>query len=360
MKKGLRNNILLGFMGIVFFYSVALASEPGALPSAQETSRPTNPISGKNSCGLLESFVGDVQILDATRTKIIDPVVRLPIPCGCWISVNQGWAQLKHQNGPRIHLNSNTFIQLADFRKDSQLEGDHIVLYKGELFASVRDSEEDFRLITAMARARVRKGGKIIFLIDREKDQTQLISIKNSATLENRFETEKKVRVQAGEATQMNLKIKRVIPQFPSAVSVSSLRPKLYELRLSEHDKSEAIQVVMHRQDKKWITQTNTDSQSEDVSEKKVKRTVSSISKPTVHPVGADDESILNTKFIDKLTGGAPGQEKLVDPTKFPDQSQKAHVEVEDPTIQINEKLKKQEDLEKKQLIEALSRIRME
>lgn len=170
----------------------------------------------------------------------------------------------------------------------------------------------------------------------------------------------KKIRVQAGEATQMNLRVKRVIPQFPSAVSISSLRPKLYELRLSEHDKSEAIQAALHRQEKKWITQRNNDEQSDEMSEKKVKRKVSSVSKATIHSVLTDDESMLNSKFINKLTGGAPGQEKLVDPTKFPDQSQKAHVEVEDPTIQINEKFKKQEDLEKKQLIEALSRIRMD
>ncbi len=53
-------------------------------------------------CGLLKKSVGNIQILDENRIPIFQSTPRTVLPCGSWVSVNQGWAQIEHSEGVEI------------------------------------------------------------------------------------------------------------------------------------------------------------------------------------------------------------------------------------------------------------------
>jgi hypothetical protein len=320
-------------------------------------------------CGVLESFLGDVQILNSTRTRLVDATNRAAIPCGSWVSVNHGWAQIRHQNGPHIHVGGETFVQLPDFKNDPNFKGDHLVLYKGQVFAEAGDGEEEFRMVSSMGRVRVKRG-KIIFLFNRNTDETQLISVESSATLENRFETSRKVRVQAGESTELNFKLLRVIPTLPSAISIASLRPKLADLRIAESDRYEALQWVLKRQGRKFaapLVDENSDVDEGGRSpEKKSGPHVASRKLASTHPESylrhppEKSDALLHAHWVKKMVGGESIGERILYPDKYYGRAPRAGVEIIDPGIKLNQKQKKQEDVEKKHLIEQLTQIRMD
>jgi len=336
--------ILIPGMVEVTFAEEASAADPGSLVQAP--------------CGIIESFMGDVQILDSTRTRLIDATLRGVIPCGAWLSVNQGWAQIRHQNGPHLHVGSRTFVQFPDFRNDPQFKGDHLVLYKGQVYAQAGDGEEEFRLVSSVGRVRV-KQGKIIFIFSRNEDVTQLIAVENSATLENRFEPSRKVKVKAGESTELNFKLLRVIPTLPSAISVASLRPKLADLRIAENDRYEALQSVLKRQGRKFATHLVEEAdKGPDVAARKLASTARVKTYLRHQPDKADQ--MLHSKWVKKMVGGESIGERILYPDKFYGRAQRVRLEVEDPGVKLNQKLQKQEEAEKKRLIQELLQIRVE
>ena len=326
-------------------------------------------------CGILESFSGNLQILDSTRSHLLETNVRSPIPCGSWVSVSQGWAQIRHQNGPHVHLGSQTFIQLVDFRKDDQFKDDHLVLYKGQVYVQAGNGEEEFRLVSSGGRARVKRG-KIIFIFNTQDDETQLIALENSATLENRFEPTRKIKVHDGEATELNFNMVRVVPGLPRALSISSLKPKLTELRVLESDQYELIQTALRRQDRKLAMSLNGDEEEQSPRSKK-KNSDKSLGEES-HSEGRKPASIVGSKesylrhepstvdaalhdhWVKKMVGEEQVGERILYPDKFYGKSQRVSIEIEDPTTRGKGKKNKVEDVEKKRLIEELSKIRME
>ncbi len=313
-------------------------------------------------CGVLEAFTGDVQILDANRTHLITATSRANLPCGSWVSVNQGWAEIRHQNGPRIHLAKQSFVQLPDFRTDPLFKGDHIVLYRGEIYAEVGDGEEEFRIVSSIGRARL-KNTKVILLLNQAHEETQLIALQNSATLENRFETNRKVKIQAGEETSLNFKLLRVIPALPSAISVSSLKPKLNELGVPENDRIEAIRAVLRRQGRTFPEHPRDlpvddaePEEKDDPSRKPAKEKTGSY----LRHMPEKEDQMLHSYWVTKMAGGQQVGEKILYPDKFYGKSQRIRVEVLDPAEKLNKKLQKQEEVEKKHLMEELSQIRVE
>ena len=122
------------FIGIHRTILVTLGLFFGSLGFAEGTSLSKSP--GIDApCGILENFLGDVQILGVDRSTLIDPKIHAPLPCGTWVSVNRGWAQIRHQNGPHVHLSGQTFVQLNDFRKEGDFKDDHFILYRGQIYA---------------------------------------------------------------------------------------------------------------------------------------------------------------------------------------------------------------------------------
>lgn len=325
----------------------------------------------KAPCGMLENFMGEVQILDHNRTQLIDATLNAPIPCGSWVSVNRGWAQIRHLNGPHISLSDQTFVQLPDFRKDTEFKGDHVIIYRGQVYAQAGNGAEEFRLVSSTGRARVRRG-KMIMIVSSStasKNETQLIALQNFATLENRFENSRKVKVRAGEATNLNFKLLRVIPTLPTAISVASIRPKLVDLRISQTDQLEAIRSILNRQGRKFPTIASDDKEESlpldernQVEEKVIQRKLASTGKKSIYTrhLNSPEDAKLRAYWIKKMVGGEDAGERVLYPDKYYGKTQRVHVEVEDPGVKFDQKLQKQQDAEKKRLIEELSQIRVE
>jgi hypothetical protein len=315
-------------------------------------------------CGVLEAFTGAVQLLDSTRTQVSYAKTRAPLPCGSWVSVEKGWAQIRHQNGPTLHLGKKTFIQLTDFRNDPEFKGDHVVLYQGELYAEASGGEEEFRLVSSLGRARF-KQGQMIYIFNRELEETQLIALSHEATLENRFELKRKVRVRGGEATSLNFKLLRVVPSLPRAISIASIRPKFIDLEIPESDQIDILRRITKRQGRVFASSAAGDgkvgSPHSRVSEEGLSPQLPEVSRDSYrgHVKDASDDQ-LHSYWAKKTAGDDQSGEEIL----FPHQSARQgkgkqpipHVEVSEGQKQYTV----EEDAEKKRLMKELSAIRME
>jgi hypothetical protein len=310
-------------------------------------------------CGILEGFLGDVQILGSDKKELIDPKIRTPLPCGAWISINRGWAQIRHQNGPHVHLSGQTFAQLNDFRKEGDFKGDHLILYRGQIYAVAGDGEDEFRILSSTGRARVKRG-KVVILFSPVESNMQLIALENYATLENRFEVSRKIKVQAGESSELNFRLMRVTPTPPKAVSVAALRPRLAQLRVLEGDQFEAIRAVVRRQNRQFASNLSIDEDGFEpeapVADRKLASTSKAKSNYSRHPQDSSGPA-LREHWVTKLVGDKKSGEKLLFPNKLQNQLPN---QLEDPSEKLNIKKKTEHDEEKKRLIEELSHIRTE
>lgn len=317
-------------------------------------------------CGILENFSGDVRIMDSERRPIADAKLRSSISCGAWISVNYGWAQIRHQVGPSVHLGARTFVQFPDPKL-----GDQMLLYRGQAYVQVRAGQDEFKVVSATGRARMKRDQAII-IFNPEENETQLIALENSATLENRFEPGHKVQVQAGESTELNLKLLRVIPTLPSAVSISSLRPKLAQLRVLERDQLEALRAAKHRRGRRFasVLVSDIDEGSSGTVASKSGRKIAGVQTTGTYMRHVPDpiDTELRTRWVNKMVGGDHLEkmgEKILYPDKDYGTEQKIQIEVDDPTDTPGQKrgLKDSGDSasqEKKKLIDELSKIRVE
>jgi len=306
-------------------------------------------------CGILENFMGDVQILDASRTHLIDATHRAAIACGSWVSVNEGWVQIRHQNGPHLHLGRQTYVQFSLRHDATSPESypesqDQLTLYRGLIYVQAGGGEEEFRILSASGRARV-KHGKIIFLFNSKENESQLIALENSATLENRFESNRKVTLQAGETSELNFTLERIIPSLPKAISIASLKPKLADLRILESDQSDAIRTALRRQSRKFASSFLVNSAD--------RKVASELKNYNRHQTDSEDPE-LRAYRVQKMVGGETVGERILFPDKYYGRSQKIHVEVEDPAAKLNLRKRAAEELEKKRLIDELSQIKVE
>jgi hypothetical protein len=200
-------------------------------------------------CATLHRFAGEVRIMDSSRTHLIDVVKKAGIPCGGWMSITQGWAELHHRDGFRIHVGPQAFVELPENNPDGHYSGDHLILYRGTVFGQAGGGSGELRITTANARARVNRGS-ILLLFSQQQEETQLTTLENKATLENRFQSARKIVARAGEATSLNLKLMRVIPTSAAVVSIAGLKPRLSELNIEAGDQVEMLKNVKERQER--------------------------------------------------------------------------------------------------------------
>ena len=204
---------------------LALASGGAFAAPAAPPSSPPKP------CALLTSFNGDVELIDPTRTRVIDTVEKAAIPCGGWLSVADGWAKLRHRDGHVIHAGRDSFVQVVDYDQDGGSSGDHLAVLRGEVYVNTGDGSGELRVITANARARIKEGAGII-MFSQLDDETQLVMFEKSATFENRFVPGTRMLVRSGEASSMNFRALRVVPSEAAAVTMASMRPRLAALQV--------------------------------------------------------------------------------------------------------------------------------
>ncbi len=349
LKKAITKVQFLLFFSVIFWVNSVFAhSEKTKIEKNEESSL----------CGVVEDRVGQVQSLSADRSRFSDIVPKKGITCGSWISVIQGWVRIRHSGGAIIQLGPESFAQFIDPHNDAEFKGDQLIFYRGQILAEVANGSTELKVVSPVARARV-KNGKVLFYSRLSDDEAQLIALKNTATLENRFSPRPKIVVKAGEATSLNLKLQRVIPTLPKAVSVASLKPMLYVFKLDENERSEILELARKRQSRKFASDFATlNEKSESKGQRGLASTKTGSDYRRHEP--SELEPVLYEHWVNRMVSGDRTGEKILFPNKIQDVSQKMRLMVSDPEETSKKKIQKVELEEKKRLIEELSRIRIE
>jgi hypothetical protein len=271
-------------------------------------------------CGVLWEIEGDARILDQTEKLLKDPKKLGSVPCKSWIATDQGWVKLKTFGRSVLHLGESSFIQLAD----------DIHLYKGQVYIDSLDSKQDLSIVTPAAIVTLAKGNFII-LASQEEEATQLIALNGFATIENRFETSRKIKVSEGETSFLDFSFPRVVPRTPSAVSLESVQPKFVDLRVPDEVKNVAIKYIKRRKNKNFVA--------------------------PVEVAGTPaNQSIQNEKLKQNANNEVEPRRDLDHYLKLENQPPTQEVDVKAITDKRRLKVKREED-EKKRLIQELSRI---
>ncbi|MBL7713979.1 MAG: hypothetical protein JNL01_00840 [Bdellovibrionales bacterium] len=335
-------------------------------------------------CAVIEEFGGKVQVLDPNRTTILDIDVRSGIPCGSWISTEDGFFKIIHRDGYRVTAGSSTFLEVVDDQVETVAAKplplaqplDQLVLYKGQLKvqAGAGVSSGELKIVTPHARARIKRG-RAILIFSKEQEETQLITLDQVASLENRFESSRAVRVKEGEASSLNFKALRVLPSIPQAVSLSGLKQKLIDLRLDDRTRHEVLGVVKGRQERKFATVLDRgQGHSDDMMDYDRRNAGAEIAnrKPSAlefqtgeyrrHPPKKDDE-VAKTLWTRRLVGDQTDGEKILYPDRFYGKAGAVNLQVRDPNPEKKitaKSLRSEEEAEKEKLLRELSSIRVE
>jgi len=281
-------------------------------PSWASNATPTRPRPGPTPCAVLEDFMGRVEILDESRSRMIQPALHAGVSCGSWISIEDGWAKLKHRDGHRFHIGPQSFVQLPENNADGKFAGDHLVLFRGQIYADSGIGANELRVITANARSRIQQGAAVV-LFNEKEEESQVIALENSASLENRFSPAKKMIVKAGESSTLNFKLLRVVPSGARAVSVSHLRPVLSDLRVSGRDQEYAIRNAHRRLNRKFASVFGEDSADDrkQVSARSTRSTTKSTTTYLRHRSTKMD-SRLKKHWVSRMTAGEPAGEEIL------------------------------------------------
>lgn len=296
-------------------------------------------------CGTLSDFDGKIQLLDASRSFVIDTEPNAAVPCGGWISVQTGWATVKHRDGYRLQIGAGTFLQLA--RPD---EDDPLVLYRGQFQLEAGQGSDEVVILTANARIR-QKSGRAIIIYAESREETQLIAIDRVASLESRFEPGTLVPVRSGHVSSLNQKAMRIVPTAPAILPIAQLQIKLKELALTPKVQRESIQLAKLGQERR----INDARQS--------RKPAGLVFEPGsyVRHHSRPEDAGLKQKLEERIVGGAEARRALLSPRRSAAGVQSAKVSVvEDPLVGLERRRKADDDREKARLIEALSRIRQD
>lgn len=333
-------------------------------------------------CALIAEVGGQVDVLDASRTHLLDSSEKAAIPCGSWVSVGKGSVQLKHRDGFRIHAGAGTFVQLPEPNFDGRFSGDQAILFRGQIFAQAGGGSRQLRILTANARARVQRGSAIV-IYSQEDEETQIIALDHASSLENRFQTSRKVDVQAGEATSLNFKQLRVVPTTSRVVALAALRPKFDDLRVPERDRQAALRTARSRQDRIFATElVKEDSKASETHQRapasedpgqEVRARLEAAKKQTRFPPAPQNYSSrpseehvqrIRKNWVGRLVAGETGAAQLVAPhvagSKYSTQESRQAEAEASAFIKRKARHLTAEDEEKLRLIEELSRIREE
>jgi hypothetical protein len=329
------------------FAALALAA---SLASSRpvSASQPVEAVTQGVPCAIIEEVSGAVQLLDVSRTLISEAGKRTPVACGSWVSVGQGWIKLRLRDGFTVHLSADSFAELPESNLDGKNQGEQVVIYRGQLYARNDSGASELRVLTANGRARLTRGAMAV-LYNREGQESQLIALENVATLENRFQKNARVSVRAGEATSLSLDLQRVVPASPRAVAIASLRERLTALKVSDRDRSAAIRVTQVRHERKIasaLEEMDAPAEHSAVKSKSGSKPAARGKKPQRKTASATayvrsqahpEDASLQDHMRERMTGGVDAAE-----------------------LRARAKEQKDEQKEKRRLIEELSKIKEE
>ena len=343
---------------ITAFTALALATTFAQVPVAFAMDV-ANPVSTMVPCATLVKFEGDVQLMDSSRTDMLETAPGVQIGCGSWVTIASGWALIRHLDGFRIHVGQNTFVQITDSHMGDNSTGDHLLLYKGQIAAQAGDGTGELKILTANGRVRLTRGTSVV-IFNQQDLETQLISLDQTSTIENRFASERRIPVKAGESSILNFASARVVPGIPKAIAIAPLKEKLAELRLNEKVQKQALHVAKKREERVFATDMSVHPGESEPAERKP---ASNYSRSGIQGDDAPNTKInaeLNQRWMGKITGDAGASQSVL----FPKGHAKAvrvpsgtKVSVEDQSKGGNQK---DDSREKVRLIEQLGDIKPE
>lgn len=318
-------------------------------------------------CGVVEKVDGEAHYMNATRTQVVDLNPHIAIPCGSWISVQEGKVTFKHRQGFVVGIAAHSFAEVFDHEKDAvneaQTGADHLILYRGKLHIGAGDGSGELRVVTPNGRVRMTKGTALVIYNQRE-EETQLIALEYVASLENRFEPNTLIKVDSGEATQLNLKALRVTPSAPAAMQVADVKGVLKEFLVTNSYASQVLERIALRKSRQYPIALE-DRKEREERERSI-ASVKSKSEYSRHPVKKgfkpETDQRAEEQFMARLTGGVAGGDTLLFPDKAqaPQRRRPAAVIVEDPAAHLKKIEQTREEQEKRRLIDELSKIEVE
>lgn len=165
-------------------------------------------------CGALVTFVGNLQVFDASRSVIRDVTNGMQIHCGDWVAVEEGKATIRQiQSGGEVILSAGAFAQIVNSGSTSGSIREHIVLYRGELYAK-QNSREEFRIVTPQGRVTFAASEGYVLAQDAH-GETQALAVNGKIRLENRFIDHPPTFVGEGKYSKVGGNATRNIPLDP-------------------------------------------------------------------------------------------------------------------------------------------------
>lgn len=329
---------------VVLAASLFLSPSAHAVESAAGEVSSINPMKAIPVCATLNDFDGKVQLLDSSRSYVIDTEPNAAVPCGGWISVQTGWAAVKHRDGYRLHIGPGTFVQFA--RQD---EEDPLVLYRGQFHLETGQGSDEVTVLTANARVRQKAGHSIVMYIE-EHEESQLIAIDKVASIESRFEPETAVSVRPGHVSSLSQKAMRLLPTAPAILPIAQLQVKIKELALPYKLQRESVRLAKQGQERR-IQDT-----------RQARKPAGLVFEPGsyVRHKPRPEDPKLKKKLEERIVGGAENRQALLRPSRSAAGVRSAKMTVVDPVSGLERQRKAEEDQEKARLMEALSRIRQD
>ncbi len=332
---------------LVFLATAVYASHPevSTQPPAQSPS---------GFCATLEAFNGQVEILDPSRQNLQEVRLHAAIPCGGWVSIEKGWAYIRHRDGFHIRAGEWTFIQLQDV-KSGGVGVDQAVLFKGQAFVQSQKGDGELRVATPNARARIQDAISLV-LYSQEAEETQLMALENSASLENRLQTSPakagknagRIVAKEGESTSLNLKAMRTVPSTPRAAAIASVREKLNALSIEDKEQKVFLRNVYHRQGRKFAELLHEEGTA--------RRSPAGLEIYERHKMDGESKK-LHTRMESRVVGGHSEGFKLLHPNEEHGRTHSVKIQIEDHG---NNTRSKGDELERKRLMEELSQLRPE
>lgn len=199
-------------------------------------------------CATLEEFEGEIQLLSHTRESLKDTQIHSPVECGGWISVESGWAQLKHKNGFHFRLGPNSLAAVHDDK--GSIDG-LVTLFRGKTFFEFPSGQGDFSLVTANTRVSGSHGlGVLIY--DQVTEETQVLCLDQSLHMQNRFEKSAAINLKSGETSTLNFKALRLSPSTPRATKIASVKKELSDFSLEKREMQVVLAAVQQRSNHAW------------------------------------------------------------------------------------------------------------
>lgn len=162
-------------------------------------------------CGFLSTFNGNVQVFDADRSVIRDVGLGMKIHCGDWVSVESGNAHIEQvQSGAKVMLTAGTFAQVVNAGSTIGSIREHLVLYRGEIYAK-QHSREEFRVITPQARVTFSASEGYVLAQD-TLGETQVLTVEGKNRIQNRFIDHAPIIVSEGKFSKVGTSTSRNIP----------------------------------------------------------------------------------------------------------------------------------------------------